>query len=559
MLSAPPAQLLEHSEARARSGPLHHSLRVALFRTLLLSVLFGSELIAITIALDGAALDHRDGLAKVIRDWGPWILRGAVGFVAILLTFAFVGHRAELERIGAHIASRAIRWPLLIAHAGALAVFAWISSVLYSGGPVLKFGDSIAGSWLVAGILAILCAALAFAPWNSWIQLLRVDDRLLACALAAAVAASLVGKLSRELWHSASLTTFALTKTLLSPFVSAVLTNPATLSIGTAGFHVRIAPGCSGLEGISLTLAFVTLWLVLFRKECRFPHCLMLIPAAIAISFLLNSFRIATLILIGNAGARDIAVGGFHSQAGWIMFTVVAAGFCLAVRHMPWFTTRPRDRVRSSFANPTAAYLMPFLAILAAGMIAGALSGGFEWLYPFRMAAAAGALWLYRREYSGLNWRFGWLAPIGGVAVFAIWIAANSLLDGNAHAGIPAILIAASPIARTSWIGLRVLAAAVTVPIAEELAFRGFLLRWLVSGNFAMVPFQRFTWMAVILSSAIFGILHGGHWVAGMIAGALFALLVIRRGRIGDAVVAHATANALLAGYVLLSGNWQVW
>ena len=42
--------------------------------------------------------------------------------------------------------------------------------------------------------------------------------------------------------------------------------------------------------------------------------------------------------------------------------------------------------------NPTAAYLIPLLMILGAGMISGALSGKFEWLYPLRFFAAAGGL-----------------------------------------------------------------------------------------------------------------------------------------------------------------------
>ena len=37
------------------------------------------------------------------------------------------------------------------------------------------------------------------------------------------------------------------------------------------------------------------------------------------------------------------------------------------------------------------------------------------------------------------------------------------------------------------------------------------------------------------------------------------SLLVIRKGRIGEAVVAHATANALLAAYVLTYHQWHLW
>jgi len=99
----------------------------------------------------------------------------------------------------------------------------------------------------------------------------------------------------------------------------------------------------------------------------------------------------------------------------------------------------------------------------------------------------------------------------------------------------------------------------VTVPIAEELAFRGFLLRRLISADFDSVSFQRWTLWAVFASSLIFGLLHSDRWIAGSIAGMLYASAQKWRGRIGDAIVAHGVTNALIAVSVLWSGNWSLW
>jgi CAAX prenyl protease-like protein len=66
-------------------------------------------------------------------------------------------------------------------------------------------------------------------------------------------------------------------------------------------------------------------------------------------------------------------------------------------------------------------------------------------------------------------------------------------------------------------------------------------------------------WPALLVSSAVFGILHGSRWLAGIVAGVIFGLLLIRRGRMGDAVVAHASANLLIAAYVLLFHDWSLW
>ena len=56
-----------------------------------------------------------------------------------------------------------------------------------------------------------------------------------------------------------------------------------------------------------------------------------------------------------------------------------------------------------------------------------------------------------------------------------------------------------------------------------------------------------------------FGLLHGDRWLAGTVAGLIYAVTYLRRGRIGDAVVAHAITNALLAGSVLVGGKWDLW
>jgi CAAX prenyl protease-like protein len=112
---------------------------------------------------------------------------------------------------------------------------------------------------------------------------------------------------------------------------------------------------------------------------------------------------------------------------------------------------------------------------------------------------------------------------------------------------------------RNSWIAIRALAAVITVPIAEELAFRGYLYRRVIAEEFQSVPLTRFAWPGLIVSSILFGLLHGERWLVGTAAGLFYAAALLRRGRLADAVVAHATTNALLAGYVLATGKWQYW
>jgi CAAX prenyl protease-like protein len=207
----------------------------------------------------------------------------------------------------------------------------------------------------------------------------------------------------------------------------------------------------------------------------------------------------------------------------------------------------------------TGAYLVPFLAILAASFVSKAASGYFEWLYPLRFVAAAIAIWSSRHELRKLNWRCGWFAPAAGLAVFLVWIAPVWWTHQRSDSPLGSALAALSPSARMAWIAFRVAAAVITVPIAEELAFRGYLARRLVSRRFDAVPFTRLTALSVGLSSAAFGLMHGQHWLAGILAGLVYAGVLRLRGRIGDAVVAHAISNLLLAVWVLFLGDWAQW
>ena len=83
-------------------------------------------------------------------------------------------------------------------------------------------------------------------------------------------------------------------------------------------------------------LVFTVAWICYCRREYRHPQILVLIPASIALMWLLNALRIAILIMIGNAGARAVALGGFHSQAGWIAFNASALGFVFAASRIQW-------------------------------------------------------------------------------------------------------------------------------------------------------------------------------------------------------------------------------
>src|SRR6202043_1272601 len=104
---------------------------------------------------------------------------------------------------------------------------------------------------------------------------------------------------------------------------------------------------------------------------------------------------------------------------------------------------------------------------------------------------------------------------------FVMWVGLDRFSNPAVHE-VSATWMASSTMANVTWITFRVLAAVVAVPLAEELAFRGFLMRRLLSPDFESVSFRRFSWIALLASSLAFGLMHGGYRVAGSVAGILF-------------------------------------
>ena len=98
-----------------------------------------------------------------------------------------------------------------------------------------------------------------------------------------------------------------------------MVADPARKHIGSGDFMISVAPVCS--EGIALVTIFVSLYLRLFRAELRFPHALLPYPLGIAASACLNVVRIGALLVLEIEGQPDLAVEGFHSHAGGVMFT----------------------------------------------------------------------------------------------------------------------------------------------------------------------------------------------------------------------------------------------
>jgi len=154
-----------------------------------------------------------------------------------------------------------------------------------------------------------------------------------------------------------------------------------------------------------------------------------------------------------------------------------------------------------------------------------------------------------------------------GVAVFAIWIGPDRILPGyhsywlfsNSITGSVAGSLPESSRADTAVLTLRTLRAAIFVPIAEELFWRAWLMRWAISQDFTKIPLGTWSARAFWIVAVLFALEHGALWDVGLAAGILYNWWMVRTKSLGDVIVAHGVTNAVLSAYVIFANQWQYW
>jgi exosortase E/protease (VPEID-CTERM system) len=508
--------------------------------------------------VDSERAQAAEGLGAFVRLLQHWGFRFLVTFCATVVIFAYVRSAHGLKLAAASIRVVPVRLGWALAHIVLIVALMPLGHLLYGDSTTPASFLLVLSLWLAVGLGAGLAGFVTFAPLPLWVGAARALGIIWLYAVLAALLGTGVWQWSDKLWVPSAGLTFDLVRLVLYPLLPTLSADTATRVLATDQFEVEVTDVCSGLEGMGLILAFSVAWLVYFRREYVFPRALLLIPVGLAAMFALNVLRIAALMLIGNAGYPDVAAFGFHSQAGWIAFNTVACGLVFVSRRSAWLNRVAQAPRASATDNPTAAYLMPLLAILAAGALSHAMSGNFETFYPLRLIAGAAMLWPYRHKLATLDWRFSWRGPAVGMLIFLLWTAVAHVL-GSGGEPMPEKLAAMSPAMRSLWIISRIAASVLTVPLAEELAYRGYLMRRLTSRDFESVPYRSVGWPAILVTAVVFGLAHGALWLPGIAAGVAYGFLVVRRGTIGEAVAAHVTTNALVAATVLLWDQWQLW
>jgi membrane protease YdiL (CAAX protease family) len=237
-------------------------------------------------------------------------------------------------------------------------------------------------------------------------------------------------------------------------------------------------------------------------------------------------------------------------------------------------------------SSPALARVVPFVIFLALTACQGQLGEGSRyWFYLAKTVAGAWLVWSVWPVVTEMRWALSWEAVVVGAGVFAMWVG----LDGHypsmddltqkflcpllksvglaswcpqpATAGLPwnpHLQFAGSAAMAWFFIGVRLAGSTFVVPPLEEVFYRSFIYRYIIKPDFEGVPLGRFQPLAFVLTSVLFGFEHG-QWLAGILCGFAFQGLVCWKGRLGDAMTAHALTNLLLGLWVIWKGAWNFW
>jgi hypothetical protein len=226
------------------------------------------------------------------------------------------------------------------------------------------------------------------------------------------------------------------------------------------------------------------------------------------------------------------------------------------------------NAIRNKFtASPSSARIAPYFIFLA--LTFGQSLPFPDARYAFYALKTLVGIWLVWelcRVATEVRWAFSWEAVAVGIAIFGIWVGIDPYVPKN-HIFFkptpddvwnPFVQHGEGSVLAWFYVSVRILGSTLVVPPLEEAFFRSFLYRWLVKVDFLKLPLSfRHTW-SWVATSLVFGFVHY-EWLAGILCGLAYQWLVLRKGRLGDAMTAHAITNFILGVYIVWKGAWGFW
>ncbi len=216
---------------------------------------------------------------------------------------------------------------------------------------------------------------------------------------------------------------------LLKVLGESVRLDPGQPSIAIGDFGVNVGSACSGITGMVMVSAVMVGYILASSKRLHMGRALILIPMAAGLSWTLNAVRITVLLLIGAHVSPQLAVDGFHTNAGWIAFCVLSAVMLVVAENWSWMLRqmpRPASAATSLSTDPAVSQIAPFVVLLLSSLLSGAIFVQPEAGYPLRFFLMAAALFFVRHNYFTEILPVDAVPIVAGALVALVWLGANS-------------------------------------------------------------------------------------------------------------------------------------
>jgi CAAX prenyl protease-like protein len=232
--------------------------------------------------------------------------------------------------------------------------------------------------------------------------------------------------------------------------------------------------------------------------------------------------------------------------------------------------------LRQPFArSPLLARVVPFVIFLALTYCQGKFGAASAyWFYFAKTFVGVWLIWEMRAFVTEMRWTVSWEAVVVGLGVFVMWVGLdpfypkfNELIaklglskffGTDQSAWNPHIQFGENSTEAWFFMVARILGMTLVVPHLEEVFYRSFLYRYLAKPDFTAVKLNQFLPVPFIATAVMFGLSHN-EWLAGILCGAAYQWLVLRKNRLGDAMTAHAITNFLLGVWIVWRGAWNFW
>jgi len=415
-------------------------------------------------------------------------------------------------------------------------------------------------TWLLLVVLTAISWCLIIADKERWMKFLSEQFTSIVIALTCGFIIIVLGYYFQNFWEPMTEFTLGAAKFVLEIFYKDIIIDVSQKQLGIDKFYVLIGSPCSGLEGVVLAVSITGLYLYFSRNHLRVPQALILLPLAGIMSIALNIFRIVALIIIGEEVSPALAIGGFHSVAGWLSAILVALLIVFVFSQWNWIQKNTKvDRghlVVSSDSKLAQAILIPFVVYTTLALLSQGFIEGFDYFYPIKVIFSLAIVFYFWKLYQIKVSDSKLISILAGVVVAILWVV---IVPTDEEININTIesFSSMSIWLQIGWGFIRLVGFLILIPILEELVFRGYLLSRLSGQNINNNGKLDFNLFALILSSVLFGLLHDA-WLAGTVAGFAFAFVRYQSESIINSITAHSVANLLVFCVAAYTGNWSL-